>query len=172
MFLNVKAVSRFQTLGVLGLFLVVLGVSEEICLVGERVSTDFIGAFFLFLTLLLYVRYHQIAVHVGFRGLLCTAALGGIICLFFTSSSPLTFFVLFEVSLIPMFALILGRGNRPERVVSTFYFLLYTCIGSFPLFFNIVAQEWYFGGKDFLVFRRLDRDHIKGGGGFSFCLLF
>ena len=91
------------------------------------------------LTLLLFITYIS-STQTPYQALLLRA-LGGVLIGFFYVNNVLLFFVLFEVSLIPLLVYILGSGSNPERVRARYYFMLYTCMASFPLFFNIVAQE-------------------------------
>jgi NADH-ubiquinone oxidoreductase chain 4 len=51
---------------------------------------------------------------------------------------------MFEVSLIPLFFLIVGWGVQPERLQAGVYFMIYTLIGSLPLllrFLFIYCEE-------------------------------
>jgi len=47
----------------------------------------------------------------------------------------LGFYIFFEFSLIPLIFLFLGWGYQRERIQATFYLLIYTLVGSFPLLF-------------------------------------
>lgn len=53
--------------------------------------------------------------------------------LIFTSSSWLYMYFFFEASLLPTFVIIARYGKRPERFISSFYFVLYTVTASLPL---------------------------------------
>lgn len=57
-----------------------------------------------------------------------------IICvLFFITDHLLTFYILFEASLIPTLILILKWGYQPERLQAGTYFIIYTISASLPL---------------------------------------
>nr|APH08708.1 NADH dehydrogenase subunit 4 [Pygmaeconus traillii] len=56
----------------------------------------------------------------------------------FMCSSSLTFYFLFEVSLIPTLMLILGWGYQPERLQAGMYMMMYTVAASLPLLFCIL----------------------------------
>jgi len=48
----------------------------------------------------------------------------------------LGFYVIFEFSLVPLLALILGWGYQVERVRASYYLFIYTIVGSLPLLFS------------------------------------
>nr|YP_010713649.1 NADH dehydrogenase subunit 4 [Erronea caurica]WDA98781.1 NADH dehydrogenase subunit 4 [Erronea caurica] len=56
-----------------------------------------------------------------------------ILVLTFMSSSILSFYFLFEASLIPTLLLILGWGYQPERLQAGMYMMIYTVAASLPL---------------------------------------
>lgn len=62
----------------------------------------------------------------------------------FFAKNLLTFFILFESSLIPLFILILGWGYQPERLQSSIYFLFYTLFGSLPLLIILILYNKIF----------------------------
>lgn len=66
-----------------------------------------------------------------------------ILFLFFTTSNWIVLFILFEISLIPIFLIILIWGYQLERIQAGFYILLYTSFLSFPLliFLLIILKE-------------------------------
>nr|ADA69798.1 NADH dehydrogenase subunit 4 [Sphaeroma serratum] len=69
-----------------------------------------------------------------------------ILVLTFSVNDTLLFYVLFEASLIPTFALILGWGYQPERLQAGIYLLLYTVLASLPLL--LLLSIWtYWGGS-------------------------
>nr|AZL93381.1 NADH dehydrogenase subunit 4 [Pimpla luctuosa] len=61
-----------------------------------------------------------------------------ILILCFSSINLMLFYVMFESSLIPVFMLIMGWGFQVDRIQAGFYMMLYTLIGSMPLFFMII----------------------------------
>lgn len=72
-----------------------------------------------------------------YRGMLSTL----LVCLVFRflAKNFLTFYIFFELSLIPLIGLIVGWGYQVERVQASFYLILYTVVGSLPLLFVILA---------------------------------
>nr|UTT72507.1 NADH dehydrogenase subunit 4 [Fulicoffula longipila] len=60
-----------------------------------------------------------------------------VIVLFFSFSHVFNFFLMFELSLLPMFVMILGMGYQPERFKATWYMMMYTLLASAPLFVNV-----------------------------------
>jgi NADH:ubiquinone oxidoreductase subunit 4 (subunit M) len=66
--------------------------------------------------------------------LLCVGLVTGI---FFSTKSLLVFFISYEFSLFPLSVLILIFGYQPEKLSATLYFLSYTLICGFPLFYHV-----------------------------------
>jgi len=66
---------------------------------------------------------------------------------FATTSSLLLFFVFYEFSLFPVLGLTFIFGYQPEKVSASLYLLIYTVVGSLPLFlFAVVYQGSVFSG--------------------------
>lgn len=59
----------------------------------------------------------------------------------FISINIILFYLFFESRLIPIFLLIIGWGYQVDRVQAGFYIILYTLIGSLPLFFFIIFLD-------------------------------
>ena len=59
----------------------------------------------------------------------------------FSANDGITFYVLFEASLVPTFILIIGWGYQPERLQAGVYILIYTVLASLPLLLSIII--WY-----------------------------
>lgn len=57
----------------------------------------------------------------------------------FMSVNMLTFYVLFEATLIPMFLLILFWGSRQRRLHAMYMFLFYTAVGSILLLMALLV---------------------------------
>uniref|UniRef100_UPI0030DF9EDA NADH dehydrogenase subunit 4 n=1 Tax=Ernothrips longitudinalis TaxID=3045428 RepID=UPI0030DF9EDA len=55
------------------------------------------------------------------------------LCLFFVVNNFFFFFFFFESSLIPTLFIIIGWGNKVERIKSGYYLFFYTLFGSMPL---------------------------------------
>ena len=56
----------------------------------------------------------------------------------YLTPNAMTFYIIFEASLIPTFLLILGWGYQPERLQARNYLILYTITASLPLLFSIL----------------------------------
>nr|QJE37256.1 NADH dehydrogenase subunit 4 [Neomysis awatschensis] len=61
----------------------------------------------------------------------------------FLTSNFLTFYILFELTLIPILMLVMGFGYQPERINAGVYMMMYTMFGSMPLliFILLVSQN-------------------------------
>lgn len=62
-----------------------------------------------------------------------------ILWLAFQSVSFISFFIFFEISILPVLFLILGWGYQPERISSSFFMFFYTLFGSLPLLLGLVS---------------------------------
>lgn len=62
----------------------------------------------------------------------------------FAASNLLSFYILFEASLIPTLLLILSWGYQPERLQASIYLTLYTVCASLPLLINLtwIYTSW------------------------------
>lgn len=67
----------------------------------------------------------------------------------------LTFFIFFELLMIPLFFLIGRWGSRPESLIASFYFWFYTLFGSFFLLIALILIYIYGGGFLFFNFVHL-----------------
>lgn len=56
----------------------------------------------------------------------------------FSTQHLFWFFVFFEITLIPIFFMILQGGYQPERLQASVYLLGYTIVGSLPLLWGIL----------------------------------
>lgn len=73
-----------------------------------------------------------------------------ILIIFFCVESLVLFYCFFEISLIPIFFLVIGWGYQPERVEASMWILIYTLVSSIPLILIIlVYQEQFFIGDFF-----------------------
>nr|UTN43123.1 NADH dehydrogenase subunit 4 [Quadraceps punctatus] len=72
----------------------------------------------------------------------CLVAAFFICSFFFLTKEPVTFFVSFELSVLPLFIIILSGGSNPERVSAALYMMLFTLLFSVPLFvFSIFLSK-------------------------------
>ena len=56
------------------------------------------------------------------------------------SRSQILFYMLFEISVIPIFLIITGWGYQPERLSAAYALIFYTIIFSFPLIMTIIFR--------------------------------
>lgn len=61
---------------------------------------------------------------------------------FFHTQSILVFYIMFELSLLPVTSLILLYGYQPEKLSSAVFLLVYTVVGSLPLFFFVSSSPF------------------------------
>lgn len=67
----------------------------------------------------------------------------------------LSFFIFFELLMIPLFLLIGRWGSRKESIVASFYFWFYTLFGSFFMLIALILVYLYSGGFFFINFVNL-----------------
>lgn len=79
----------------------------------------------------------------------------------FLTYNYLWFYIIFEISLIPTLILIISWGYQPERIQATIYIMMYTLVGSLPLFLRLI----YIIDEDRTLFIYIcDRKIIVGEG--------
>nr|ALF03925.1 NADH dehydrogenase subunit 4 [Trichuris sp. TTB1]QRK25847.1 NADH dehydrogenase subunit 4 [Trichuris trichiura]QRK25873.1 NADH dehydrogenase subunit 4 [Trichuris trichiura] len=61
-----------------------------------------------------------------------------LLAVFFSTDNIFMFYIMFEMSILPIFLIILGWGNQPERLMASNYLLVYTLLFSFPLMIIIL----------------------------------
>nr|YP_009059495.1 NADH dehydrogenase subunit 4 [Mastigeulota kiangsinensis]AIN75498.1 NADH dehydrogenase subunit 4 [Mastigeulota kiangsinensis] len=74
-----------------------------------------------------------------------TFSLVVVLVLCFMSSNLLWFYILFEMSLLPILLMIIGWGYQPERLQAGVYMIMYTVFGSMPLLLLILYYGAYYG---------------------------
>ena len=77
--------------------------------------------------------------HTNKKLILCLLITILILNIAFTTTHILLFYILFESSIIPLIIIIRLWGSRKEKIRARYYFLLYTIIGSLPLFLTILT---------------------------------
>nr|YP_009049167.1 NADH dehydrogenase subunit 4 [Lissachatina fulica]AIE43761.1 NADH dehydrogenase subunit 4 [Lissachatina fulica]AIT76128.1 NADH dehydrogenase subunit 4 [Lissachatina fulica]WJZ53000.1 NADH dehydrogenase subunit 4 [Lissachatina fulica] len=90
----------------------------------------------------------------------------------FNLSGLISFYILFEFSLIPTLALIIIWGYQPERLISGAYMMLYTVGASFPLFLTILFVSGNTGSSNYMI---ICNSYLFHGGALvlmSLCLAF
>jgi len=64
---------------------------------------------------------------------------------FFFCASSLSFYILFEISLLPTLLIVLLFGYQPEKLRAGQYLLLYTVLASLPLLLTLLTLAPYLG---------------------------
>lgn len=105
-----------------------------------------IGLMFISLDYYLKEKRHQIIV---FLVLLL------ILIIFFLSIDLIIFYLIFEISIIPTFLLIIYWGSNPERLSAAYYLIIYILIISFPL---LIILFWIY--KNMITFKFVSLEMI------------
>ena len=71
-------------------------------------------------------------------------ALGSVCVAFFCCRRSLSFYILFELSLLPTLAMVLLYGYQPEKLRAGGHLLLYTALRSLPLLVLLISLPPYF----------------------------
>nr|UMB89181.1 NADH dehydrogenase subunit 4 [Coptodryas elegans] len=74
----------------------------------------------------------------------------------FMSMNLFSFYLFFEVSLIPTLILIIGWGNQPERIVAGMYLLFYTLFVSLPMMMGLFFFDLYNFSLEIYFFSKVD----------------
>nr|WGL40339.1 NADH dehydrogenase subunit 4 [Tomicus piniperda] len=74
----------------------------------------------------------------------------------FSSLNMFIFYLFFEISLVPIFILILGWGNQPERMSAGVYLLFYTLLVSLPVMIALFYLNKKFFSLEFYFLENLD----------------
>nr|YP_001936270.1 NADH dehydrogenase subunit 4 [Aphrocallistes vastus]ABR58843.1 NADH dehydrogenase subunit 4 [Aphrocallistes vastus] len=109
----------------------------------HNITIDYISTYLLLLTTILilcciFLRKTTIY-HSNKKLLLCLMIIRTILFSAFTTTNLLIFYILFESSIIPLIIIIGIWGSRKEKIRAIYYFLIYTIIGSLPLFLSILT---------------------------------
>lgn len=81
--------------------------------------------------------------------LLLNVSLATALMVCFKANHILIFYVFFEVSLLPIFIIVIGWGYQPERLNAAINLMLYTVAGSLPLLVVIVIIAGTTYSQDF-----------------------
>lgn len=106
---------------------------------GVSAEADFMGLLILallyfILMLIISVRFYQNHLGLGLQ-----VSLTLVLTLVFLVKNLLWFYILFEVSLIPIGFIILIIGYQPERIQAISYIFMYTIVASMPLLLLILG---------------------------------
>nr|AOR87145.1 NADH dehydrogenase subunit 4 [Typosyllis sp. patternB] len=74
-----------------------------------------------------------------------------ILIMSFSVNSTISFYILFEASLIPTLVIILTWGYQPERLEAGMYLMIYTVTASLPLLTSIMYFNTKFGTSSFFM---------------------
>nr|YP_010852868.1 NADH dehydrogenase subunit 4 [Tomicus yunnanensis]WGL40313.1 NADH dehydrogenase subunit 4 [Tomicus yunnanensis] len=74
----------------------------------------------------------------------------------FSSLNMFIFYLFFEISLVPIFILILGWGNQPERISAGVYLLFYTLLVSLPVMIVLFYLNKKFNSLEFYFMENLE----------------
>merc|ERR1712228_698201 len=97
----------------------------------------------------------------SFFSFLCSVLLIRILR-FFLSFNSLTFYVFFEVRLIPTLLMVLLYGYQPEKLTATIYLLIYTVSSSLPLLLLLIISFGFIVKTPmFLVHVWLPKAHVE-----------
>lgn len=69
---------------------------------------------------------------------------------FFLISDFFILYIIFEVSIIPIFLIIMGWGYQVERLVAGLRLFFYTLVASIPLLYRILSLFWVWGSLNFV----------------------
>ena len=83
--------------------------------------------------------------------LTCCLSLCFILTLRFSVNSLLSFYIIFEASLIPTLIIILSWGYQPERLEAGIYLIIYTVTASLPLLARIILLHQTIGTTIFFI---------------------
>merc|ERR1711915_589213 len=74
-----------------------------------------------------------------------------IICrFFFFSKKRITFYILFEISLLPTLFIVLLYGYQPEKLQASLYLLIYTVLRSLPLLLCLLSMPIFLSSLSLL----------------------
>lgn len=93
------------------------------------------------------------------RGLVLLRTLSSVV--FFIRANFFLFFFFFEVGIVPLILLIMGWGHQPERLQACASFLIYTLVGSLPMFLILCWSSLLHNSRDMLAIKFLANDLVR-----------
>jgi len=69
------------------------------------------------------------------------------------------FHIVFEIVLLLTFFMIIKEGGNPERISAGLYFIIFSAVGSFPLFLKILGLCFFEKSRG--TFERLSEDNLS-----------
>nr|WLN31329.1 NADH dehydrogenase subunit 4 [Vorticeros sp. n. MW-2019] len=100
------------------------------------IQLDNLNLFFVILSLVIYVCVILLISTSFYRHLVTWLVVSVVV--FFLSSNFILLYIFFELSIVPIFIIVVYLGKNPERLNASFYLMIYTLIGSMPLLFALV----------------------------------
>nr|QXJ80287.1 NADH dehydrogenase subunit 4 [Trichuris arvicolae] len=131
-----------MTMCLLGYFWIVMGYCGSISMI-LNVENN-LSFMMVFLTLLLFSSYYLFLHKENKNYTYLITIYLPLLMLFFSLNNLFLFYILFELSILPIFIMILGWGNQPERLLASNYLLMYTLLFSFPLLSLIIYLMIYY----------------------------
>lgn len=108
----------------------------------QRLFRDNIGIIFCVLSILVVLVSSAATVRRRKSGITVNFIISLVRLLFlFSTNNLMSYFLLFELSLVPLYFLIAFWGGQYERVLSNYYFILFSVVTSVPLF--LIVCEMY-----------------------------
>jgi len=71
------------------------------------------------------------------------------LCISFYIDNFLLYYIWFEISLIPIFIIILGWGYQPERILASIIIFFYTISASLPLLLCLIYSTGFLGSLNY-----------------------
>nr|YP_009441963.1 NADH dehydrogenase subunit 4 [Hylastes attenuatus]AOY40184.1 NADH dehydrogenase subunit 4 [Hylastes attenuatus] len=142
------------------MFMFKLGFSLEVLYISYFLGVDLLSYTLILLSIwicFLMILASQVLYNLKyFNNLFILIILLLMISLFVTFSSlnMFIFYLFFEISLIPIFVLVLGWGYQPERITAGVYLLFYTLLVSLPVMVALFYLNVKFYSLEFYFFNK------------------
>lgn len=111
----------------------------------------------LTMSILLVIRMDQHLINYWEARRLCLWLLG-VVTIFFSTTNLFRLYTFFELSLIPIFLIVIGWGYQPERLRARLRLIFYTLLASLPL---LALLRWKFANLRELTLTQLRRYNLK-----------
>ena len=122
---------------------------------GWAFNINLIRGFLIFLSILIFFVIHiirfELTIERNFLKDLIDLRLI-ILIIFFLSDFIINFYLIIELSLIPVFTIIIGWGYQPERLNAGIWIFLYTLLRAIPFFFEFFFYLKSFNISNFFLF--------------------
>nr|YP_010587556.1 NADH dehydrogenase subunit 4 [Mordacia praecox]WAB46113.1 NADH dehydrogenase subunit 4 [Mordacia praecox] len=84
-----------------------------------------------------------------------------LLCITFSASNLMTFYISFEATLIPTMLVITRWGNQKERLTAGLYFLFYTLTASLPLMMALIMIQTHLNTLSILAIPMMNMDFTQ-----------